>query len=150
MSLCCGDTKWELHETNRDRGLNATPSSLQLQHTNLKRVQRDFRFTNIQPEPNIFNMEDHGYGSLFDFPKPTKKWQKPEAHKEYVNSPRSNTDWLGGSCVETNSPTRRSTKVENWMGSGVGESSPCRGARPGQVKIEGYRSSIKDNPFLKK
>lgn len=63
---------------------------------------------------------------------PSKKWTRPESNetKSPRQSARSETnDWLGYSP-------------------GRGPSSPSS-KRPGQVKIEGLKRSIKDNPFLK-
>ena len=63
----------------------------------------------------------------------TKKWTKPKetkSHKE-GESWKESEDWLGGGSS---------------MDMGY---SPRRNSSKPQIKIDGLRSSIKDNPFLK-
>lgn len=63
-------------------------------------------------------------------PPETKKWEKPKETKTHKEGEawKESEDWLGG-------------------GGGSGYS-PRRNAKQ-PIKIDGLRSSIKDNPFLK-
>ena len=67
-------------------------------------------------------------GGLFGTTSPKKTWKPvPKVQSPNNSASNLNTDFLGG----------------------CGYSSPNKVNRPAQIKIEGIRSSIKNNPFLK-
>lgn len=71
-------------------------------------------------------------GWMGGYQENTKKWTKPKETKPH----REGEAWK---------------ESEDWLGGGSSSSmgySPRRAAKE-QIKIEGLRSSIKDNPFLK-
>lgn len=108
------------------------------------------------------------YG-LFDMEQTPKKWRRPKA-VENSASPIVRDDgtdgWLGGSWGGDETPKRwsrpkpvdnsastivRDDGTDGWLGGNWGgdESHYHRNQAPAQIKIEGYTSSIKNNPFLK-
>ena len=66
-------------------------------------------------------------GWMGGYQESNKKWEKPKETKPHSE---------GHAWKES----------EDWMGGGT--PSPTRASKP-QIKIDGLRSSIKDNPFLK-
>lgn len=80
-----------------------------------------------------------GSAALFNLPT-TKKWTKPSAQESTSSQPRHYDEWLIGGETGRQHANHRG---------GLAAVATCGRVSKEPIAIEGYNSSIKDNPFLR-